>query len=86
MKTKPITPYNRLMSRFKEFANDVEFRKRKAMWMYPKNKLTESWELKTLYERVSAAEQLGYDVRLLATDDGLEVQYIEKNPKRPWGI
>jgi hypothetical protein len=86
MKTKPITPYQRLMDDFKDFANAVEFRKRKSMWTYPKNKLSESWPLNDLYERVSAADQIGYDVRLLATEGGLEVQYIEKNPKRPWNV
>ena len=86
MKTKPITPYQRLMDDFKAFANTVEFRKRKNMWTYPKNKLNERWPLKDLYERVAAADQLGYDVRLLATEGDLEVQYIEKNPKRPWNV
>ena len=55
------------------------------MWVYPKNKLTEK-DLYDLYERVAAAEQLNYDVQLFATDDGLSVKYIEKNPKRPWDI
>jgi hypothetical protein len=86
MKTKPITPYQRLMDDFKAFANAVEFRKRKPMWNYPKDKLDGGWDLTDLYERVAAADQLGYDVRLLATEGGLEVQYIEKNPKRPWNV
>ena len=86
VKEKPINPYQRLMARFKEFANKVEYRKKTTMWVYPKNKLTESWPLKDLYERVAAAEQLNYDVQLFATDDGLSVKYIEKNPKRPWDI
>lgn len=86
MKTKPISPYERLMNEFKRFANDVEFRKKITMWVYPKNKLTESWQVKDLYERVAAAEQLGYDVQLFATDGGLEVRYIQKNPKRPWNV
>lgn len=41
MKTKPISPYERLMDSFTKFANDVEYRKRITMWVYPKNKLTE---------------------------------------------
>lgn len=86
MRTKPITPYQRLMEQFKCFANSVEYRKRIPMWTYPKNKLTESWSLKEVYERVVAAEQLGYDVQLSATEGGLEVKYIEKAPKRPWNV
>lgn len=86
MKTKPISPYERLMDSFTKFANDVEYRKRITMWVYPKNKLTESWPLKDLYERVAAAEQLGYDVQLLATDGGLEVKYTSKAPKRPYNV
>lgn len=86
MKAKPISPYQRLMDRFKEFANKIEYREKITMWVYPKNKLTESWSLKDLYERVAAAEQLNYDVQLLATDGGLEVKYIKKIPKRPWDV
>jgi len=37
MKEKPITPYQRLMYRFREFANKVEYRKKTTMWVYPKN-------------------------------------------------
>ena len=85
VKEKPINPYQRLMARFKEYANKVEYRKKTTMCVYPKNKLTEK-DLKDLYERVAAAEQLNYDVQLFATDDGLSVKYIDKNPKRPWDI
>ena len=84
MKTKRIMPYQRLMERFKKFANEVEYRKRVTMWLYPKDKLKDGWPLDSLYERVQTAEQLGYDVCLFATTGGLEVKYAEKLPKRPW--
>jgi hypothetical protein len=40
--------------------------------------------MKQLFERVSAAEQLGYDVTVTATDEGLVFTYIKKISERPW--
>lgn len=54
-----------------------------TMWMYPKDKLNEGWSLHDLYERTKAAEQLGYDVQLVATDQGLSVCYKKKIPNIP---
>jgi L-alanine-DL-glutamate epimerase-like enolase superfamily enzyme len=49
------------------------------MWFYPKSKLGESWALNDLAERVQAADQLGYDVRLVVDGNGnLSVEYVER--------
>ena len=60
------------------------YRKKVGMWHYPKDKLSEGWTLTDVYERVAAAEQLGYDVVLKAPKKGLEVEYIEKIPSIPY--
>jgi len=86
MKTKPKTPYQRLMEQFCQWANECTHRGRVDMWRYPKDKLGERWTLGDLWERTAAAEQLGYDVQLSANKDGLLVQYVKKLPKRPWNI
>lgn len=54
------------------------------MWVYPKDKLNLNWKLTDLYEQVAAAEQLGFDIVLIATNGGLEVWYEEKRPQRPY--
>jgi hypothetical protein len=56
----------------------VKHPQRKVMWRYPKDKLSTQWSLADLYERVAAANQLDYDVRLTANDDGLLVEYIKR--------
>ena len=81
-----VNPYDALKKRFNEYVNAVEYRMRKKMFIYPKHKLTEGYLLDTLYERVAAAEQLGFDVLLKATDEGLVAQYIKKLPDRPYDI
>lgn len=80
-----INPYTRLLSQIKEYVHKVKHRRRKIMWRYPKNKLNDTWSLKDLYERTKAAEQLGYEVKLIASDDGLEVFYQKEIPEIPNG-
>jgi hypothetical protein len=81
---KRFNPYTALKAEFTKYVNAVEFPKRKAMWTYPKARLGEAWNLAELWERVAAAEQLGYDVVLTATAEGLVVTYRQKRPDRPW--
>lgn len=81
MKTKPITPYQRLLEDFNTFMRKVRFPRIVAMWTYPKARLGEVWGLNDLYQRVEAAKQLGYDVQLYATAEGLEVKYVQKRPE-----
>lgn len=76
MKTKPINPYSALLSRAQKYRSRVINPVKKGMWQYPKNRLDEGWALKDLWERTAAANQLGYDVKLEATDAGLEVKYV----------
>lgn len=81
-----FNPYTDLKRRFSEFANACYSRGERGMWTYTKGKLSDSWRLDDLYQRVAAAEQIGYEVVLRATDQGLEVKYVKKLPIRPYDI
>lgn len=76
MKKKPVNPYSALLDRAQKFRSRVMNPVKNGMWTYPKNRLAEGWALSELYERTAAANQLGYDVKLEATDAGLEVKYV----------
>lgn len=84
MSTKRKNPYQRLKEIGMEWANKIKYAHTKTMFYYPKSRLSEKWELRDLFERTAAAEQLGYEVVLEATDLGLEVKYRKKAPDVPW--
>lgn len=73
-----VNPYTALLERAKQFATAVKHPRRKLMWRYPSNRMKEAWTLGDLAERTRAADQLGYDVRLEWTDEGLNVFYVER--------
>jgi len=72
------TPYNRLKKAVMKYMSGVDYPHRKVMWLYPKSRLSESWKLDALAERVQAADQLGFDVKLRMADDGLRVEYVKR--------
>jgi hypothetical protein len=84
--SKPTNPYTRLLESFREYVHKVTYRHRKTMWVYPKGRLNGSWNLTSLSERVAAADQLGYDVQLVNTDDGLGVVYVKRVPEAPYEV
>lgn len=84
MTTKRINPYQRLLEEIRSYIRKVKYRHTKTMWIYPKKVLTDGWDLGFLYQRTAAAEQLGYDVQLKATEEGLVVQYVKKIPEPPY--
>lgn len=71
-------PYNTILSTAKKFAFAVQHPHAKVMWQYPKEKLGGTWRLDDLAERVQAADQLGYDVRLSVDNGGLVVKYVKR--------
>lgn len=75
---KPITPYERLLRKARAFATDALYPMRRTMWFYPANRITEEWRLGDLAQRVRAADQLGWDVRLRWEDRGLVVEYVKR--------
>lgn len=86
MKEKPKTPYQRLVEDVRRWTLKIRSPWRKAMWVYPKNRLSEGWRLTDLDERVRAADQLGYDVVLVGTEAGLEVQYRKRPGDPPMAV
>jgi len=84
--TKRPNPYTTLANDAREWARSVLMARARTMWRYPKERLNEGWPLSDLRERTAAADQLGYDVRLRATDDGLVVEYVKRPPPPPWAI
>lgn len=82
---KGENPYTRLLARIRAYAGKLKYLRTIAMFRYDTNDLERgaSWKLKRLYERVAAAEQLGYKVYLEASAAGLEIFYVEKMPPVP---
>lgn len=83
MKIKTRTPYQRLLEAFRNYFWLCENRKRVLMGTYSMDALKDTYRLRAIWERTTAARQLGYDVVLTATDKGLEVYYIESVPPCP---
>jgi hypothetical protein len=77
---KRFNPYTALLDRAQKFRSQVINPVTKIMWNYPKADLKIGWPLTDLYERVAAADTIGYDVKLIAAERGLEVFYV-KRPK-----
>lgn len=85
MSEKRQNPYQRLMETARKFSGQVLYPICKSMWVYPMASLNGGWDLTRLYERTKAADQLGYDVLCIATDEGLKIQY-RKRPDVPWEL
>ena len=73
-----INPYQRLLDKIAEFCDSLKNRHLRIMFIYPKEELNTNWSIPQLYERVVAADQLGYDVKLKATTEGLEFWYEKR--------
>lgn len=83
---KRENPYNRLKRICTKWAGSVIYPHKRLMWRYPKDKITHSWRLDDLAERVQAADQLGYDVKLEWRNDGLAVLYVKRPDEIPWEL
>jgi hypothetical protein len=86
MKTKPVTPYARLLKQFIKYCDYVEYRDNRKMFLFKRDELLKGYSLSDVYERTRAADQLGFDVILRTDADGLHVEYIRRIPKRPWNV
>lgn len=80
MATNYRKKYRTLWTRLVEFLSTLPFPQTVGMWHYPKAKLDEGWSLRDLYHHAQAAEQLGYDVILVAADHALVVKYRKHVP------
>lgn len=81
---KQKNPYQRLLDDIKEWCQKIRLRHEVVMWFYPKDRLDEGWALRDLYERTRAAEQLEYEIIIVADDRGLHVRYRKKLPAIPY--
>ena len=79
-RAKPEAPYNRLKRYGCEYADRVDNPKTREMIHI--GNLTPV--MHDVQQRVIAANTLGYDVIVTATDKGLHFDYVEKRPRRPW--
>lgn len=77
-------PYQRLLEEIRDWCRLVTYRHEVTMFVYPKYKLNEGWSMKEVWDRTAAAEQLGYDVQIIADNDGLTIKYKKKLPKVPY--
>lgn len=84
MKRKPINPYDVLRNKYYQLRSAVLFPQRRQMWHYDIDSIKrgDTYRLNSLYQRVHAANTLGWDVRLVAHDDGLRVEYVRR-PEGP---
>lgn len=84
MKSKPINPYDVLRGKYRQLRLEALSPQRRQMWHYDLDSIKrgDTYALDRLYQRVHAANTLGWDVRLVAHDDGLRVEYVRR-PEGP---
>lgn len=78
--TKRVNPYTRLQRECRQWAFNVLHPRRVFMFRYEQKALPD------LYQRVAAADQLGFDVALSVNGDLLEVHYRKRHDDPPWDI
>ena len=86
-KSKPVTPYERLLKVASDFATKVVSRKRvEWRFWFSKESIEKriAFTMDDLYEAVFTADSLGYETLLLAKSDGMRVVHISKLPERPY--
>jgi len=83
-----INPYTRLKKICKDYAMKVDYPRKISMYYWSKNKLNKQtgYVLDDVYQRVLAADALGYEVHIFADGDGMAFKYVEKRPQRPWDL
>lgn len=85
MDKKPVNPYVSLRDRCSKWARKVLYPD--TMFVYPAEKLSLSWRLDDVKERVAAANTLGYDVCLVVRENGsLEMQYRKRPGAPPYEV
>ena len=81
---KRLNPYQRLFNEIKEFVSKIKYPHTRTMFFFPANKLNDTafylWDVK---QRVIAAKELGYEVIIENSDNGLSFKY-RKEVKIPW--
>ena len=84
------SPYQRLQREARQWVFAVLHPRRVLMFVLDKAKVRgrTTWALDDVYERVAAAEALGWDVRLTiqASDGALRMEYVQRPASAPWEI
>lgn len=77
-------PYNRLVRIARQHLFNLAHRRRRDM--FAGLALGQTWNLDDVYERTKAADQLGWDVAVVAKDSKVFFQYVERGPEAPWEL
>lgn len=82
---KPKNPYALLKLSAQEFVRKCLTRRTVTCMLFKKENVESGagYDMRDLSQRVQAAQQLGWDVRVRWTDAGLQVEYVEKMPGAP---
>lgn len=78
-------PYTRLLNEIRVFCLSLR-RREKQVFTIPKAKMAEGWRVDNIWERTVAAEQLGWNVEVKATEAGLVFWYVKKPPAIPYNF
>ena len=82
MAQKRISPYTRLQETGRRFFSKVVHPRKALMMTIPNARSSEkTWLSYEIFQRVVAADQLGYEVVLTVSDNDLVLKYIEKRPE-----
>jgi len=78
-RTARVNPYTKLLTLAREYAWQVIYPRRIMMFYYERAQLAD------LYERVAAADQLGYDVQATADAENRHIVFhYVKRAEVPW--
>ncbi|MDH4038990.1 MAG: hypothetical protein OEV86_16065 [Candidatus Krumholzibacteria bacterium] len=89
MKQKPKTPYQHLLEDARKWAFEVEHPRMAPMFLYDAKAIVNrvGFRMDDLRERVLAADQLGYDVRVRVDNDGnLRAEYVKRPSLAPYKL
>jgi len=82
---KRINPYTRLKEIGQRWMFNALNRRKFIMFTYKEKSIKEyGYDLYPVFERVKAAEQLGYQVIIETRGDELLIKYLEKLEPMPW--
>ena len=80
-------PYTRLKRKFIEWSSQVYFPTRKVMFTFKDaKKASGSWSLYDVYQRIQAADTLGYDVHVRTSGDDIVMQYVKRPDPLPYEL
>ena len=78
-KTKPITPYQRLLTAVRQYIVQVNYPHTVLTYYFSKKGIDNNsgYSLQGLRERIIAARDLGYEIKLREKDGDIKVYYVK---------